>query len=401
MTGHHFTRLWIVVAALAVSAAATAGTINYTFNALDQVTGVSGAGGSASYSYDGDGQRITRVAGGQTVMYLRDPSGEVIAEYLISGQPTTATLLAEYVYSDGKRLCKITKDTGGVERRIYYHTDVVGTPVALTSETGTVMGTAQNRPFGEQVGASLPDTHAFTGKERDPETCLDYFGARYYDAHLGRFVSVDPVAGNTGDPQTWNRYAYARNNPLRFIDPDGRELRTAAAATIASIAGDAASRVIIHNGVVDVSGLADADRASNEGAALLMDMAKSSSVYTYTEKTNSPVIENLDNRPDWRFRAGKSTTQLPPPGVDGAVVIDPAVKYVDFATRTLPVSLPALAFHELAEAFAKVDKNMQYIQPNGGPGAHQDAVSREQVLLQQRPTFTDSPAGGLLSRVGP
>jgi len=63
----------------------------------------------------------------------------------------------------------------------------------------------------------------FTGQERDSETQLDYFHARYYSAAQGRFQSPDP--GNAGadpsDPQTWNGYAYVNNNPLMFTDPDG------------------------------------------------------------------------------------------------------------------------------------------------------------------------------------
>jgi RHS repeat-associated protein len=62
-----------------------------------------------------------------------------------------------------------------------------------------------------------------TGKERDAETGLDYFGARYLSAAQGRFLSPDP--GNAGasiqDPQSWNAYAYARNNPLSYVDPTG------------------------------------------------------------------------------------------------------------------------------------------------------------------------------------
>jgi RHS repeat-associated protein len=62
-----------------------------------------------------------------------------------------------------------------------------------------------------------------SGKERDNETGLDYFGARYYSAAQGRFTSPDPLlgSGRTYDPQTWNRYSYVRNNPLRFTDPTG------------------------------------------------------------------------------------------------------------------------------------------------------------------------------------
>ncbi len=63
----------------------------------------------------------------------------------------------------------------------------------------------------------------FTGKQRDNETGLDYFGARYNESTIGRFMTPDPLlnSGRPWDPQTWNRYAYTVNNPLSFTDPTG------------------------------------------------------------------------------------------------------------------------------------------------------------------------------------
>ena len=69
--------------------------------------------------------------------------------------------------------------------------------------------------------------HKFTGKERDTESGLDYFGARYYASNMGRWTSPDPL--NLTDerllnPQTLNKYGYAANNPLKYIDPDGKDI---------------------------------------------------------------------------------------------------------------------------------------------------------------------------------
>ena len=63
--------------------------------------------------------------------------------------------------------------------------------------------------------------HKFTGKERDTESGLDNFEARYLGSSLGRFMSPDPMGGKTEDPQSLNRYAYVRNNPLTLTDPSG------------------------------------------------------------------------------------------------------------------------------------------------------------------------------------
>lgn len=81
----------------------------------------------------------------------------------------------------------------------------------------------RNQEFGATDGLS----QRFTGKERDTESGLNYFGARYYGAALGRFTSPDPenAGADEADPQSWNAYAYARNSPLVFTDPDGRDYK--------------------------------------------------------------------------------------------------------------------------------------------------------------------------------
>lgn len=71
----------------------------------------------------------------------------------------------------------------------------------------------------------------FTSKERDAETGLDYFGARYMSSAQVRFTSPDPLmaSAHASNPQSWNRYAYTLNNPLRFVDPNGMDVPAACA----------------------------------------------------------------------------------------------------------------------------------------------------------------------------
>jgi len=84
-----------------------------------------------------------------------------------------------------------------------------------------------NLTFGASVG-SATSVQQFTGKERDSESGLDYFGARYYGSALGRWTSPDKLnltsARLLSPTNTLNKYAYAANNPLKFIDPDGRDV---------------------------------------------------------------------------------------------------------------------------------------------------------------------------------
>jgi RHS repeat-associated protein len=94
----------------------------------------------------------------------------------------------------------------------------------VTNANGTVLDDSDFYPYGGEraVYSSSGNTYKFTGKERDTESTLDYFGTRYYSSQSGRFMSPDSGPYLWADPQSLNRYSYARNNPLKYIDPTGR-----------------------------------------------------------------------------------------------------------------------------------------------------------------------------------
>ena len=130
-----------------------------------------------------------------------------------------------------------------------HHTDLAGNIRLSTNEAGDVTQHLDYAPFGEVDGRSCTGdgdptrSPQFQGKLRDPKTCLDDFGARDYYMVTGRFQSVDPVLPvetALRDPQQWNRYAYARNNPLIYTDPDGRVVWWIAAAAGGAAWGGAA-----------------------------------------------------------------------------------------------------------------------------------------------------------------
>ena len=112
-------------------------------------------------------------------------------------------------------------------RFLFYHSDHLGSPRLILTSNGEVETKHHYLPFGdedESVGDSTLNSRGFTGHEQDPESGLDYMLARYYSSSLGRFMEVDPSRNGVrpADPQSWNRYAYVRNNPLSAIDPDGQ-----------------------------------------------------------------------------------------------------------------------------------------------------------------------------------
>lgn len=109
---------------------------------------------------------------------------------------------------------------------IYYHNDLSGSPVAATNQAGQVIWRESYRPYGERLtnsAAASGNKIWFTSRRQDVETGLVYMGARYYDPVTGRFISTDPKLTDEGNIHSFNRYAYANNNPYRFFDPDGRE----------------------------------------------------------------------------------------------------------------------------------------------------------------------------------
>jgi RHS repeat-associated protein len=210
------------------------------------------AGGvTTNYVYDAEGRRVKKTSGTTVTRYVYGISGELVAEY------TGSTPVQSKEYVSGPTGLLLVVDTPGASQTLRYVTpDNLGTPRLHTSAgpTPSVLGRFDYMPFGEEIfGTSTPqsfnagrttamgytasDTTAsqkvrqkFTSKERDAETGLDYFGARYFSRSQGRFTSADPILikkARLMDPQRINLYAYARNSPLEYIDPNGADIMLA------------------------------------------------------------------------------------------------------------------------------------------------------------------------------
>ena len=104
----------------------------------------------------------------------------------------------------------------------YYHSDNLGSSSLVTDDKGVVKYSTDYYPFGSSLHEEGEEKYTYNSKELD-STGLYYYGARYYDASVGRFISTDPVAGNIYNPQRLNRYSYTLNNPLKYIDPTGAQ----------------------------------------------------------------------------------------------------------------------------------------------------------------------------------
>ena len=179
-----------------------------------------GTDSDTTYSYDGEGRRVRKVVGGAsgiTTTYVYNVGGQLLAEF--GGTAPEA---------------------GGTR---YLTPDHLGSTRVVTGEDQSVLSRHDYLPFGEEIGTTYGGrssvsgytpsrtdgpTQKFTGKERDTESQLDYFGARYFGGAAGRFTSADaPFADQrASDPQSWNLYSYTRNNPLRYVDRTGNVLES-------------------------------------------------------------------------------------------------------------------------------------------------------------------------------
>jgi RHS repeat-associated protein len=107
----------------------------------------------------------------------------------------------------------------------YYHNDAAGSPLLATDVQGNVLWHESYKPYGDRATPLTTATENklfFHGRSYDSAVGLSYFGARYYDAIIGRFMGPDPVAFREESVQSFNRYVFAANNPYKFTDPDGR-----------------------------------------------------------------------------------------------------------------------------------------------------------------------------------
>jgi len=196
---------------------------SYQYDAEGRLASVD-SGSTATYVYDAGGTRVRRITGGLTYDDVHDLGGRVISDFIVTG--STGTWNRGEVYAGGMHLATYT--TGATGNTYFVHSDWLGTERVRSTAGGAIYSTWTSYPFGEGSSTPNPTGTFFTGKVRDLETGDDYFGARYYNSAMGRFMSPDWSAtpsgvpyAQLGDPQSLNLYGYVRNNPLIRVDLDG------------------------------------------------------------------------------------------------------------------------------------------------------------------------------------
>ncbi len=269
------------------------GSATYTYDAENRLVSTAGV----TYTYDGDGKRVKKSGG---TMYWMGMGSDALAESDLTG-----VIQREYIFFNGKRVAR-HEPSSSIYR--YYFSDHLGSASVVTNATGAIKDESDYYPYGGEIVITDADanTYKFNGKERDSESGLDEFGARYYANALGRFMIPDWAAkptdvpyANFGNPQSLNLYSYVQNNPTTLGDPDGHVLGIDDA-----VEGTAAIGVGAYIGYAAIAAGATAYLASPPGQRDLR---------TFTSAASASISEHIDKIKSWFHKSDK-----PVPNPDGS-----------------------------------------------------------------------------------
>jgi RHS repeat-associated protein len=190
-------------------------TTNYGYDFENRLVSVSG---SSTYLYNGQGVRLQKTEGGITTRFVVDSNHDL--SELLCETDANGTITSYYVYGLGLAYKVTTTGT-----HYYYSFDPLGSTIAMTDDAKNVVNSYAYDPFGKVTNAFEGTQNPFQFAGRFgvmlEQNGLYFMRARFYLPQLGRFTSMDPGAVEARFPHTLNRFRYAANNPLLFIDPKG------------------------------------------------------------------------------------------------------------------------------------------------------------------------------------
>jgi RHS repeat-associated protein len=182
---------------------------------------------SRSYAYDATNKRVKTVSGAITTYEFRSAQGLLLAEW--KKDPGHYDTLKEHLHLAGKEVGEQQTYFFGTDILpnlgwIFLQHDAAGSVISSTWSGGGLLFKENYQPYGSQINGTAQGytQRAFAGQRQDAQDLI-YMGARYYNPQVGRFLSIDPKEADPSDLHSLNRYAYANNNPYRYVDPDGRE----------------------------------------------------------------------------------------------------------------------------------------------------------------------------------
>ncbi len=209
-----------------------------TYDGLNQLIGFTDGETTASYKYNADGLRTSKTVDGKTINHIWDGNKQIVVD-----MDDSDWYSAEVYVRGTNLLAKFSKQSGNVKTDYQYYTqNAHGDVVNLTDSTGAITKSYKYDAFGVEQNVDDADDNAFRycGEYYDSESGTIYLRARYYDPTIGRFISRDSVTGENTDPLSLNLYTYCHNNPILGVDPSGHlpnwaKFAIGAVATVAAV----------------------------------------------------------------------------------------------------------------------------------------------------------------------
>src|SRR5436190_4307 len=182
----------------------------------------------AEYGYNSEGQRQIKKEY-DTNGNLKWTITSISDKFEVKEYPDGREEITKYYFVNDQLIAK--KNPDGTKE--YVHNDHLGSTNIITDQQGQKVEETQYDPWGEVKAGGTKSKFQYTGQEKDQETGLNYYNARYYNSHTKHFTQPDDIVQDPYDPQTLNRYSYVKNNPLRYTDPSGHVAWLALAPLIA------------------------------------------------------------------------------------------------------------------------------------------------------------------------
>jgi RHS repeat-associated protein len=274
-----------------------------TYDVQNLPVSLTRSGTTTTYRYDGSGQRIAKQVGaGNTEVYLLEGSS-TLGVFQVNGSGTLTRWHFNVLAGD-----RVIGRQPNVGNRRYYHTDLLGSTRSVVEGAATVVESYDPEPWGllmpgRTLGSGTKE--GFTGKERDVETGLDYFGARYYMPALAKWGGVDPLSEKHPE---WSPYNYVLGDPLILLDPDGRQVSAFLKGMGSGAWNGAKSSVsgLIHSVVHPIQTVKGLAALSTTSGQLMAGMAISQAISERADKfqhggdrARGEVVVRL-----WRRRSG-------------------------------------------------------------------------------------------------
>jgi RHS repeat-associated protein len=186
-------------------------TYTLSYDAESRLVSVSGAV-SATFVYDGDGNRVTSTIGTTNTVYIG-------GYFEWSGSSSSMKM---YYYAGGQRIAMRL----GTTTLRFILGDHLGSTAITATTSGSKLAELRYYPWGgvRYTYGTTPSDYRFTGQQEVASIGLYFYNARWYDSSLGRFVQADSIIPNPEDPPSFDRFAYVRNNPIKYFDPSGHNL---------------------------------------------------------------------------------------------------------------------------------------------------------------------------------